>query len=66
MTNVSELHEYLYDETEYQPSQKVQNYNTQIISESGKTAEDAVDDEFSESDDFTGSGSDGDSSNTEE
>ncbi len=66
VTNVSELHEYLYNETDYQPSQKVQNYNTQIISESGKTAEDAVDDEFSESDDFTGSGSDSDSSNTED
>lgn len=55
-TNVRELHEYLYgDDSEYQPSDTVQKYNDIIVNETGYTVDSAIKDEFTESDDFTGS-----------
>lgn len=54
VTNVSELHKQLFGTMDYEPSATVQEYNSIIINDTGKTAESAVEDEFSNTDDFTG------------
>lgn len=46
-TNVVTLHEILYDEEDYTPSQTVQDYSWQIVVETGLDEDDAVGDEFS-------------------
>ncbi len=53
-SNVIQLHEFLFGTEEYTPSATVQEYSNYIISVTGKDADDAVDDEFSDADDFTG------------
>ena len=42
VTNVSELHRYLFNETNYVPSNTVQNYSKEISYETGYTANDTV------------------------
>ncbi len=53
-TNVSELHEYLYEAEEYEPSDTVQNYSDIIVERSGCTVDSAEVDQFNEGDDFSG------------
>ena len=64
LTNVTKLHQQLYGTEEYEPSQTVQDYNYIITVDTGKGVGSAVEDEFSDKDDFTGSGNEEDS-NTE-
>jgi len=52
VTNVTKLHKILYQNEEYEPSETVETYNQQIINETGVTADSAVIDEYSESDDL--------------
>lgn len=54
-SNVKKLHAQLYDEYDYVPSQTVIEYSDYIKNNTGKTAENAETDQFSDSDDFTGS-----------
>lgn len=61
-SNVIELHRQLFGTEDYQPSELVQEYSDYIINNTGLTEEDAVTDEFSEKDDFTGGGSGEDTS----
>lgn len=56
-SNVIQLHAQLYGTEEYQPSETVLEYSEYIINNTGKTVDSAVDDEFSDADDFTGTGS---------
>lgn len=53
-TNVGELHEYLYEVEDYEPSDTVQTYSDIIVERSGCTVESAEDDQFNEGDDFSG------------
>ena len=46
-SNVTMLHEILYETEDYEPSLTVQEYSQQIIMETGLDADDAVDDDFS-------------------
>ena len=46
-SNVVTLHEILYDDDDYTPSQTVQDYSYQIVLETGLDETDAVDDDFS-------------------
>lgn len=55
-SNVIELHEQLYGTEDYEPSETVLQYSSYIINSTGITADSAVDDEFSDEDDFTGDG----------
>ncbi len=45
-SNVIELHKILYDETDYVPSQTVQDYSDWMINDTGKTENSAIDDQF--------------------
>jgi hypothetical protein len=56
VTNVTELHRQLFGTEDYEPSATVQEYNNIIINETGMTTEKAVNDEFNDGDDFTGTG----------
>ena len=51
-TNVSEFHELFYGQEDYTPTDTVLSYDSQIISSTGYTAEDAAIDGFEEEDDF--------------
>ncbi|MCD8366081.1 MAG: LCP family protein [Clostridiales bacterium] len=53
-SNVIALHEQLFGVEDYTPSATVQEYSDYIINSTGVTAENAVDDDFSDADDFTG------------
>ena len=53
-TNVGELHEYLYEVEDYEPSDTVQTYSDIIVERSGCTVDSAEDDQFNEGDDFSG------------
>ncbi len=53
-SNVIALHEQLFGVEDYTPSSTVQEYSDYIINMTGVTAEDAVEDDFSDADDFTG------------
>lgn len=55
-SNVIKLHQQLYGNEAYEPSQTVLDYNEYIIDVTGKTTESAETDEFSDRDDFTGDG----------
>ncbi|MCD8301103.1 MAG: LCP family protein [Clostridiales bacterium] len=52
VTNVKELHEYLFENEEYTPSATVQEYSDYIIQMTGKTTADAINDEFSNEDGY--------------
>lgn len=56
-SNVIQLHAQLYGTEEYKPSETVLEYSEYIINNTGKTVDSAVDDQFSDADDFTGTGS---------
>jgi LCP family protein required for cell wall assembly len=56
VTNVTELHKQLFGTEDYEPSATVQEYNNIIINETGLTISDAENDQFNDSDDFTGTG----------
>lgn len=56
-SNVIQLHAQLYGTEEYEPSETVLEYSEYIINNTGKTVDSAVDDQFSDADDFTGTGS---------
>lgn len=60
-TNVIQLHKQLYGTEDYEPSETVLEYSEYIINNTGITADSAVDDEFSDADDFTGTESTGES-----
>ena len=53
VSNVTELHKLLYANETYTPSETVQSYSAQITSETGYTAESAISDDYSESDDLS-------------
>ena len=53
-TNVGELHEYLYEVEDYEPSETVKKYSEIITERSGCTVESAEEDQFDEGDDFSG------------
>ncbi len=53
-SNVIKLHEQLFGTEDYTPSATVKEYSEYIISSTGITVDDAVDDDFSDADDFTG------------
>lgn len=53
-TNVKELHEYLFEAEDYEPSDTVLTYNDIIVERSGCTVDSAEDDQFNEGDDFSG------------
>ncbi|MCD8364811.1 MAG: LCP family protein [Clostridiales bacterium] len=55
-SNVIALHEQLFGTENYTPSSTVQEYSDYIIDMTGLDADDAVEDSFTDSDDFTGSG----------
>ena len=57
-SNVIELHRQLFGTEDYTPSETVQEYSDYIINRTGMDEDDAVEDEFSETDDFTGDGDD--------
>lgn len=63
-SNVIALHEQLFGTENYTPSSTVQEYSDYIIDMTGLDADDAVEDSFTDSDDFTGSG-DTDSNDSE-
>ncbi|MCD7865471.1 MAG: LCP family protein [Clostridiales bacterium] len=63
-SNVIVLHEQLFGTENYTPSSTVQEYSDYIIDMTGLDADDAVEDSFTDSDDFTGSG-DTDSNDSE-
>ncbi len=63
-SNVIALHEQLFGTEDYTPSSTVQEYSDYIIDMTGLDADDAVEDSFTDSDDFTGSG-DTDSNDSE-
>ena len=68
-SNVIKLHQLLYNDTEYTPSEKVQSYSEYIIDSTGFTQKSAEKDEFSlpETDNGTdGSTGDGTDSGTEQ
>lgn len=54
LTNVTELHKYLYSNEKYEPSSTVEEYSDTIVNNTGFTKEKAEDDRFSEIDDFDG------------
>lgn len=56
-SNVIQLHAQLYGTGDYEPSETVLEYSKYIINNTGMTKEDAYADEFSDADDFTGTGS---------
>lgn len=60
--NVSKLHKLLYGNDGYEPSSAVQTYNSIIINNTGKTKDDAIEDEFTKKDDFESSSSSSSSS----
>lgn len=51
-TNVSRLHQMLYGNKDYQPSDTVKEYNDHIITHTGCNASSAESDSFNEADDF--------------
>jgi len=53
-TNVTLLHEQLFGTEDYTPSGTVQSYSDYIISATGLDEDDAVIDDYTEADDFTG------------
>ncbi|MCD8152276.1 MAG: LCP family protein [Clostridiales bacterium] len=53
-TNVTLLHEQLFGTEDYTPSSTVQSYSDYIISATGLDADDAVIDDYTDADDFTG------------
>lgn len=57
-SNVIELHRQLFGTEDYEPSELVREYSDYIINQTGATEDDAETDQFSEADDFTGSGGD--------
>ena len=63
-SNVVELHRQLFGTTDYEPSELVQEYDDFIINRTGMTEEDAEADQFSDADDFTGSGAEASSTDT--
>ncbi|MCC8080694.1 MAG: LCP family protein [Lachnospiraceae bacterium] len=65
-SNVIALHEQLFGTENYTPSSTVQDYSDYIISVTGLDADDAVEDRFTDSDDFTGSGDADDDTEAEE
>ncbi|MCD7982410.1 MAG: LCP family protein [Clostridiales bacterium] len=65
-SNVIALHEQLFGTENYTPSATVQEYSDYIISVTGLDADDAVEDAFTDGDDFTGTGSDDDADEAEE
>ncbi len=65
-SNVIELHRQLFGTEDYTPSETVQEYSDYIINRTGMDEDDAVEDEFSETDDFTGDGDDTSSEEGEE
>jgi len=65
-SNVIALHEQLFGTENYTPSSTVQDYSDYIISVTGLDADDAVEDSFTDSDDFTGSGDADDDTEAEE
>ncbi len=56
-SNVIALHAQLFGTEDYTPSATVQEYSDYIINVTGLDADDAVEDSFTEADDFTGTGS---------
>ncbi len=52
VTNVTELHQYLFKNEEYIPSDTVQAYSDYIIQSTGMTAANAINDEFSNEDGY--------------
>ena len=63
-SNVIELHRQMFGTVDYQPSELVQEYSDYIINRTGMTEEDAETDQFSDADDFTGSGAEASSTDT--
>ncbi|MCD8155941.1 MAG: LCP family protein, partial [Clostridiales bacterium] len=53
-TNVTLLHEQLFGTEDYTPSSTVQSYSDYIISATGLDEDDAIVDDFTDADDFTG------------
>lgn len=53
-TNVSRLHKYLYGNSNYTPSDTIQQYNKEIIAETGYTKDSADPDDFQKGDNFDG------------
>ncbi|MCC8151784.1 MAG: LCP family protein [Lachnospiraceae bacterium] len=65
-SNVIALHRQLFGVDDYTPSGTVQEYSDYIINSTGVTADDAVDDDFSDADDFTGDGDSEEDADSEE
>ncbi|MCU6763234.1 Biofilm regulatory protein A precursor [uncultured Roseburia sp.] len=55
VSNVTELHKFLFDNENYTPSSTVEEYSNSIIYETGITSENSITDNFSEVDNFDGS-----------
>ncbi len=66
VSNVTQLHEFLFENDAYVPSATVQDYNYRIINETGYGAEDAITDNFNNVDEFDSSGSDTDNTTDKE
>lgn len=64
-SNVIELHRQMFGTEEYAPSETVQEYSDFIINRTGMNEEDAVTDQFSDMDDFTGNGDGGPSESSD-
>ncbi len=52
VTNVSELHEFLFGTVDYQPSEQVQTISQYIVDKTGKTVGSAINDQFAYSDNY--------------
>lgn len=55
VSNVTELHKFLFDNESYTPSSTVQEYSDSIIYQTGITSENSIKDDFAEVDNFDGS-----------
>ena len=66
VSNVTELHQLLYENESYTPSETVQSYSAAITSETGMTTESSVDDDYSESDNLKELNGNESSSDTDE
>ena len=58
VSNVTELHKFLFDNESYTPSSAVQEYSDSIIYQTGITSENSIKDDFAEVDNFDGSDTD--------
>lgn len=65
VSNVTQLHRFLFENDDYVPSATVQDYSNRIINETGYTAESTITDDFNNVDDFGGTGSENDTDGTD-